>query len=148
MPRFRIELVLIAMLLLVGAGRPPAPDAACPQPGLLPDRGDGVVRLTCEGEGSPLTGAQPLLFGRGLDPGVADAAALQHLPGLGPVRSSALVASREQRALCRPADLLRVRGIGPHTLERLRPYLRFGGDPRCAAAGTPSLPSDPGGESG
>jgi hypothetical protein len=54
------------------------------------------------------------------------------------MRSAALVEARAGRALCRPQDLIHVHGIGARTLERLRPYLTFGGDPRCAS-GTPGL---------
>jgi hypothetical protein len=123
----------VAACLLAAAwpgGGPSAP--GCPSPALLPAREGQAPQISCTGDGEALTGALPLLFGRGLDPAVADAAALEHLPGIGPVRSAALVEARAGRALCRPQDLMHVRGIGERTLERLRPYLAFGGDPRCA----------------
>jgi competence protein ComEA len=46
------------------------------------------------------------------------------LPGLGEVLAKRIVESREQQGpFCDHDDLRRVRGIGPRTLERLRPYL-------------------------
>jgi hypothetical protein len=39
---------------------------------------------------------------------------------------------------------MHVHGIGARTLERLRPYLTFGGDPRCAS-GTLGLGDGEGG---
>ncbi|GAA5336987.1 MULTISPECIES: ComEA family DNA-binding protein [Thermus] len=46
---------------------------------------------------------------------------LMTLPGVGPVLAQRIV---EGRPYTRVEDLLRVKGIGPATLERLRPYVR------------------------
>ncbi|KHG64602.1 DNA-binding protein [Thermus sp. 2.9] len=46
---------------------------------------------------------------------------LEALPGVGPVLARRIV---EGRPYSRVEDLLRVKGIGPATLERLRPYVR------------------------
>lgn len=46
---------------------------------------------------------------------------LEALPGVGPVLARRIL---EGRPYGRVEDLLRVRGIGPATLERLRPYVR------------------------
>jgi competence protein ComEA len=46
---------------------------------------------------------------------------LERLPGIGPTLARRIV---ENRPYQRVEDLLRVRGIGPATLERLRPYVR------------------------
>lgn len=46
---------------------------------------------------------------------------LEDLPGIGPVLARRIV---EGRPYQRVEDLLRVKGIGPATLERLRPYVR------------------------
>jgi competence ComEA-like helix-hairpin-helix protein len=55
----------------------------------------------------------------------ADAAALETLPGVGPVLAARIVAYRDSvGGLTSPEELLAVRGIGPATLERLRPRLR------------------------
>ena len=60
----------------------------------------------------------------------AAAVELERLPGIGPALASRIVADREQNGPFHgPEGLLRVRGIGPRTLERIRPYLT-----RAAAA--------------
>jgi len=46
---------------------------------------------------------------------------LEGLPGVGPVLARRIL---EGRPYARVEDLLRVKGIGPATLERLRPYVR------------------------
>ena len=48
----------------------------------------------------------------------------ERLPGIGPSLAARIVADRAERGPFRsPEGLLRVRGIGPRTLERIRPYL-------------------------
>ena len=63
-----------------------------------------------------------------IDPNTASPASLQRLPDVGPVLAGAIVADRQahpgQPFTC-PEDLARVKGIGPGTVERLRPYLTF-----------------------
>lgn len=64
------------------------------------------------------------LLGR-LDPDRATVADWERLPGIGPALAARIVADRDARgAFGSPEGILRVRGIGPRTLERLRPYLR------------------------
>ena len=54
----------------------------------------------------------------------ADWPELSVLPGIGPVLAQRIVASREKDGPFRSVDdLRRVRGIGPITLERLRPHV-------------------------
>jgi competence protein ComEA len=49
---------------------------------------------------------------------------LAQLPGIGETLARRIVASRETEGLFRrPADLRRVRGVGPVVLERILPYL-------------------------
>lgn len=49
---------------------------------------------------------------------------LAQMPGIGPTLAHRIVESRQQHGPFRdPEDLMRVRGIGPKTLERMRPYL-------------------------
>lgn len=60
------------------------------------------------------------------DPGLvslnrADETVLQTLPGVGPALARRIVEAREKRLFTRVDDLLEVRGIGPATLERIRP---------------------------
>jgi competence ComEA-like helix-hairpin-helix protein len=69
--------------------------------------------------GAPGAGAEVIDLNR------ADAAALEALPGVGPVLAARIVAYRDSvGGLASPEELLAVRGIGAATLERLRPRLR------------------------
>lgn len=69
-----------------------------------------------------------------LDPNTASAAELSALPTIGPVRAEAIVTYREQWRARHPGevpfasveDLANVKGIGPATIEQLRPWLWFG----------------------
>jgi len=61
-----------------------------------------------------------------IDPDRADAATLALLPGVGPGLAARIVADRAERGPFEaPEELARVRGIGPATLEAMRPYLSF-----------------------
>lgn len=69
----------------------------------------------------PAAGIQKLV-----DVNTASAAELQLLPGIGPVMASRIIEDRASNGLYRsPADLDRVKGIGPKTLEKLSPLIRF-----------------------
>lgn len=69
----------------------------------------------------PAVGIQKLV-----DVNTASAAELQLLPGIGPVMASRIIEDRAANGLYRsPADLDRVKGIGPKTLEKLSPLIRF-----------------------
>lgn len=54
----------------------------------------------------------------------ADTTALQSLPGVGPALARRIVEARRQTPFRSVDDLLRVGGIGPATLARLRPLVR------------------------
>jgi competence protein ComEA len=58
-----------------------------------------------------------------LDLNRADTTALQSLPGVGPALARRIVEARSQAPFRTVDDLLRVRGIGPATLTRLRPLV-------------------------
>jgi competence protein ComEA len=49
---------------------------------------------------------------------------LQTLPGIGPKMADAILAARAGKPFASVEDLRRVKGIGPKTLERLRPHIR------------------------
>ncbi len=73
-----------------------------------------------------------------LDPNTASLDSLQLLPGVGPVLAARIVAAREGGAVFRQgADLLAIKGIGPASLARLAPHLRFPGSGGPAPAATP-----------
>jgi competence protein ComEA len=54
---------------------------------------------------------------------VAGAAELMRLPGVGPVMAQNIIKAREEKRFESVADLDRVKGIGPKTLDRLRPFV-------------------------
>lgn len=128
-----------ALLLLVasavragwGALEPAVPPAAPdPLPELLAES-----RARREDEARR---AAPLAPDERLDPNHASAAELDRLPGVGPSTAAALVRSREEDGPYRRLDdLLRVRGLGPALLGRIRPHLDL---PAGAAAPPPRAP--------
>ncbi|MEM7417293.1 MAG: ComEA family DNA-binding protein [Gemmatimonadota bacterium] len=82
----------------------------------------------------------PLSEGDRIDPNRADVVELDRLPGIGPVVAAAIVSARDEGvAFEGPGDLARVPGIGPSTVDKLRPWLEFGPRPslrrRATAAG-------------
>jgi hypothetical protein len=68
-----------------------------------------------------------------LDPNTATAADLAALPSIGPAMARRILEDREQFQKEHPhqppyrqlKDLERIKGIGPATLENLRPYVQF-----------------------
>lgn len=68
--------------------------------------------------------APPLVAKFQVDVNRADWPELIQLPGIGPTLAQRLVEEREQNGAFREVeDLSRVGGIGPRTLERIRPFL-------------------------
>lgn len=66
-----------------------------------------------------------------VDVDVADSAALERLPGIGPSLAARIVADRAARGSFGSADgLQRVRGIGPALARRLAGHVTFSGVPR------------------
>ena len=43
------------------------------------------------------------------------------MPGIGPKKAEAIIALRQKRPFTRVTQLLQVKGIGPKTLEKLKP---------------------------
>lgn len=77
---------------------------------------DGSVRLAHMSES--------LVFGLPIDVNTASAEALEAIPGIGPSLSAAILADRHHNGpFTRVEDLDRVRGIGPATVEKLRPFV-------------------------
>ncbi|HZI89067.1 MAG TPA: helix-hairpin-helix domain-containing protein [Candidatus Polarisedimenticolia bacterium] len=63
-----------------------------------------------------------------IDPSRAPVSELVRLPGIGPSLAARIVADRDQHgAFKTPEALMRVRGIGPKTLDRIRAFLSFPG---------------------
>jgi hypothetical protein len=114
----------------------------CAQPNETFASAGHTRRVTCDGVagGAELRGPARVLFGLGIDPNVADAAALEALPGVGPARAEAIVAGRADGAYRTLADLGRVRGIGPVTLRRAAPWLAFDAAQMQDGGTTPEAP--------
>lgn len=82
----------------------------------------GWVRFS--GSAQPM---QPLTLAI-IDLNTADAATLAQLPGVGPARASLIVAHRQEHGPFRTVDDLKaIHGIGPITVDRLRPTIRVPG---------------------
>lgn len=90
---------------------------------------------------------RPLGAGERIDPNRASEAELDRLPGVGPGVASSIVEARASGGFHSPEDLLRVRGIGPATLARIRERLDLSKgvpielDRRPGAAGRAEPPS-------
>lgn len=70
---------------------------------------------------------QLLVVGLPVDVNTASQAALEAIPGLGPHRAAAIVAERGQGGpFSSVDDLVRVKGIGPSTVQDLRPFVVAG----------------------
>ena len=70
--------------------------------------------------------AKSLRDGLAIDPNHATAGDLDLLPGVGPSVAARIIEARTKSGPFRDAnDLLRVRGIGEKTLQKLKPFLRF-----------------------
>ena len=71
-----------------------------------------------------------------IDLNTAPAEQLELLPGIGPARAAAIIADRQAMGPFRTVDdLQRIRGIGPATVESLRPYVSLGPIGSASAGG-------------
>lgn len=107
-----------------GPAPPPSSPAGAPADTLIPDAAPSPRRPAPAVEAvAPPPAPQP---SGGVDPNAAGLSALIALPGVGPALARRILADRERNGpYRRPEDLLRVRGIGPATLDKMRPRLRF-----------------------
>ena len=60
-----------------------------------------------------------------VNPNTANATQLASLPGVGPVTAAAIIQQRSEATFTKPEDLLKVKGIGKVTLDKMRPRLKF-----------------------
>lgn len=67
-----------------------------------------------------------------INPNIAEQAALQALPGIGPSKAAAIVSFRKRfteepnkTAFRKAEDLQKVKGIGEKTAENIKPFLKF-----------------------
>lgn len=101
--------------------RPPAPDPDATGDGAPPPGREALAGAPAptRPRGAPRPTSPPRL-----DPNRATAEELVTLPGVGPVLAARIVAARERAGpFTSVEDLRRVRGVGPATLARLRPFL-------------------------
>jgi competence ComEA-like helix-hairpin-helix protein len=85
--------------------------------------GGGPLRRGREAGGRAFDRGPSLVPSR-IDLDRATARELERLPGIGPGLAARILADRAERGpYGTPEALLRVKGIGPRTLERIRPYL-------------------------
>jgi competence protein ComEA len=78
-------------------------------------------------------------FAYHIDVNSADRAELMQLPGVGESMADRIDSYRREHGTFRSVDELRqVRGIGPTTLERLRPWVRTGENPQDEQSAKPS----------
>jgi competence protein ComEA len=85
-----------------------------------------LLSLTCLWVGQDRVPVMPLVAEEShrVDLNRADAIELALLPGLGPILAARIVQDRmRQGCFDELADLTRVGGIGPRTIERLQPFV-------------------------
>ncbi len=116
-------LLLLLSLIRMGIGAGPGHSP------LMPDAADERAALQEESRADREEKARrsrPLEADERLDPNRSPEEELDRLPGVGPSVAEAVVAHRTaEGGYRRPEDLLDVRGIGPATLEKIRPHLDF-----------------------
>lgn len=134
--RPRAALWLAAALVALPLLRRAPVAAECADPAEVAARDGHTSEASCAG-GPALRGPARLLFGLGLDPNSADAASLEVLPGIGPARAAAILATRCERRFASARDLERVPGIGPRTRASLEPWLALDpeAEPACPSPG-------------
>jgi competence protein ComEA len=87
---------------------------------VVPARGPGAAAGPAEPAAAPAPSGPPTISLNS-----ADQAALETVPGIGPVTALAILGYRERAGAISSIDeLLEVDGIGPATLEQIRPYLQ------------------------
>lgn len=124
--RARATIIVVVAAVVVGvvarvgrAGEAPAPCEA-------PARRDGVI--VCDGVGDDV-GDAAWLFGGRLDLNTASVRSLARVKGIGEATARRIVEHRERHGPYRRVDDLdAVDGVGPKTLERLRPLLKVRGE--------------------
>jgi competence ComEA-like helix-hairpin-helix protein len=125
------------------ADKAPAPTPS-PTPGWAASRGStpGPAKMSLGARAAPPADAT-------LDLNAATAAQLERLPGIGPSKAAAILATRQRLGRFGSVDQLNeVKGIGPATLGKLRPFVRVGASlgsgarvsPRPLASPAPGTP--------
>ena len=119
--------VIRFVVVAPGAAEPPLEDRPSIADSLLA-AGDSVVD-------SKERRSRPFAAGETIDLNVAGEEELDRLPGVGASKALRIVQDREENGPFASAEeLARVAGLGPRSVEKLKPYLRV----RSAAGWTPS----------
>lgn len=130
------SLLLLVSLLRLGWEARPMPSILPPSE--VPAQLVEETRAAVEREERMNT---PLGRGERIDPNRDPEVELSRLPGIGPSLARRIVESRELEGSFRQVeDLLRVSGVGPATLERVRPHLVLE-PPLGASARVPRVPA-------
>ncbi len=133
--RAAVVLVLISAVRFGVESRRGVPLFESDSASVLPALSEAVAeaRVDQERRGKPLGPSERL------DPNTASDVDLDRLPGVGAATALAIVRERTLNGGFRSLDeLLRVRGIGPTTLERIRPHLEVTVIPRGLARRAPA----------
>lgn len=77
---------------------------------------------------------KPLAPGDRIDLNRASVAELMRLPGVGQKKAQAIVSHRAKAPFQRPEDVVKVKGLGPAWLAKVRPHLTTGAATPPAAA--------------
>jgi competence protein ComEA len=85
--------------------------------------------------GPALAGKKPLAAGDRIDLNRAGVTELMRLPGVGERRARAIVEARGRAPFRRVEDVLKVKGLGPKWLSRVRSHVVVGQAPAATPAG-------------
>lgn len=131
-----------ASLLLLGAAAVrfvvTAPPPAVPPLDGRPSIADSLLVAGDSAAAEKERRSRPLAAGETIDPNTASEEELDRLPGIGASKARRLVEDRRARGpFANAAALARVPGLGPGSVKRLAPFLRF--DPRTAVSAPGAL---------
>jgi hypothetical protein len=121
--RVQAGFALSAVLFALAWPGPPARLRPCENPAEAAARDGHTTEVVCGAEQKPgleVRGPARRLFGLPIDLGCAQSQTFEIFPGIGPVLAQRIVDARQIRPFERVEDLLRVHGIGPKTLDRMR----------------------------
>lgn len=132
--RERKSMTRTSLILLGAAAVRFVLTAPAPADPLLEGRPSMADSLSAAGDSAAMEKerrSRPLAAGETIDPNTAGEEELDRLPGVGASKARRIVEDRQANGpFATAAQLARVPGLGPGSVERLTPFLRF--DPRTA----------------